>query len=294
MVEAGAAPHPSSSLRPEPAHVELMPRQQASDLIFDIPMTYNARVRYWITYYQTTGRSWFKTWLERSTIYLPMIHEMLREAQLPLDLAYVAMIESGFSPTAKSHASAVGLWQFIPATGERYGLRQTSWLDERRDFYKSTKAAIAYKKDLFKMFQSWHLVAASYNAGENRIRRLTERHKTKEFWKLADLKVLPKETTDYVPKIIAATLLAKAPGLYGFRDLNYQKPMEFEFMEAPGGTNLRTLAQYLGVSYSALQRLNPELLKEAIPRQISSHRIRIPLGTSHQATQYLLAHNGTP
>lgn len=282
-----AAPHPTSKSK-----IRIVPRQSSSDLVFDIPMTYNARVKYWVTYYQTKGRGWFKTWLERSTIYLPMIQQMLRQEGLPEDLAYVAMIESGYSPTAHSHASAMGLWQFIPATGERYGLRRNAWLDERRDFYKSTKAAIAYKKDLYKMFQSWHLVAASYNTGENRIRRLIQRHGTNDFWKLADLKVLPEETINYVPKIIAAILIAKAPALYGFRDLNYQKPFEFEFMEAPGGTTLKGLAAYLGVSYKSLKSLNPELLRSSIPSYVRSHRIRIPLGTSQKATQFLLAQNG--
>ncbi len=292
-----ALPHARSTgeaVSPSTQRVQVIPRQEASQPIFDIPVTYNARVRYWVTFYQTTGRSWFKTWLERSTIYLPMILELLKESHLPLDLAYVAMIESGYSPYAESHASAVGLWQFIPATGERYGLRRNSWLDERRDFYKSTRAAIAYKKDLYKMFQSWHLVAASYNAGENRIKRLIKRHQTNDFWRLADMKVLPEETINYVPKILAAVLIAKAPGLYGFRDLKYKPPLEFEFMEAPGGTNLRSLAQHLGASYATLKQLNPELLKEYIPRSVSSHRIRIPLGTSQLATQFLLAKNGTP
>ena len=143
------------------------------------------------------------------------------------------------------------------------------------------------------MFQSWHLVAASYNAGENRVTRLIKRHQTNDFWRLADMKVLPEETINYVPKIIAAILVAKAPGLYGFRDLNYKPPLEFEFMEAPGGTNLRQLAQHLGTSYADLKQLNPELLKDYIPRSVPRHRIRIPLGKSQLATQYLLAKNGS-
>lgn len=183
----------------------------SSHFVFDFPITYNSRVKFWIKYFQTSGRKWFQTWLERSPRYLPALREMLREQNLPQDLAYVAMIESGFSNGAKSTASAVGLWQFISATGNRYGLRTQYWLDERRDFEKSTRAAIRYKKDLYRLFGSWYLVAASYNTGENRVKRLIKQHRTRDFWKLADLGVLHPETMNYVPKIIAATLIAKHP-----------------------------------------------------------------------------------
>lgn len=251
------------------------------------PITYNARVRYWINYFQTSGKKWFQRWLERSTRYLPTIITLLRRQNLPTDLAYVAMIESGFNTKAESSAQAVGMWQFIRTTGQRYGLKSNWWIDERRDFLKSTHAAIRYKKDLYRMFGSWYLVAASYNTGENRIKRLTKKHNTMSFWHLADLGVLAKETTDYVPKIIAATLIARAPALYGFRQLEYQNPLRYEYFHAPGGTNLYQLAQHIGVKATHLKELNPELIRGYIPRQVSQHRIRIPRGSTRSVSKYV-------
>lgn len=256
-------------------------------LIFDIPMTYNARVSFWIRYFQTEGRSSFRGWLERSSKFIPLIQYELTRAGLPQDLVYLAMIESGFSTSASSHAAAIGLWQFIEPTGRRYGLKIDWWLDERRDFIKSTRAAINYMGDLYQQFNSWYLVAASYNMGENGVRRLMTRYKTNNFWELADRGVMPNETTNYVPKIIAATLIAKAPALYGFRELNYQMPVAFEYFNAPGGTDISNLAQYLGVSRKYLKDLNPELTKGFVPKGVSAHRIRIPKGALLTVSQYV-------
>ncbi len=256
-------------------------------LIFDFPVTYNARVRKWIRYFQTTGRPSFRRWLERSTRYIPYIQTELKRAGLPTDIAYVAMIESGFSSSAVSHAHAMGMWQFIAPTGQRYGLDIEWWIDERRDFEKATQAAIGYMSDLFEQFGSWYLVAASYNMGEGGVRRLIKRHKTNSFWDLADRGALPEETRNYVPKMLAAMLIAKAPALYGFRDLDFQLPFSFEVFDAPGGTDLVALASYLGVSERSLTELNPELLKSFIPREVKSHRIRIPKGSRNAVAQFL-------
>ncbi len=256
-------------------------------LIFDFPVTYNARVRKWIKYFQTTGRPSFRRWLERSTRFVPNIQDEMKKANLPLDLAYVAMIESGFSSSASSHANALGMWQFIAPTGSRYGLAIDWWIDERRDFEKSTKAAIAYMTDLFEQFGSWYLVAASYNMGENGVRRLIKRHKTNSFWDLADRGALPEETRNYLPKMLAAMLIAKAPALYGFRGLEFQVPYAYDTLEVPGGTDLINLANHLGVSERSLTELNPELLKAFIPREVKTHRIRIPKGSKIAVSQYV-------
>lgn len=249
-----------------------------SDVIFDLPVTYNSRVKKWIQYFQKPGRTTFRVWLERSSRFLPMIQGELKEAGLPTDLAYVAMIESGFSPHAVSHAAAMGLWQFIEPTGKRYGLKTAWWLDERRDFLKATRAAIRYMSDLYKQFGSWDLVAASYNMGENGVRRLIKRHGTNSFWKLADLGVLPEETRDYLPKILAAILMSKAPGLYGFRDLTPVLPFQYDEVTVPGGTDLLLLAHHLKVPEKTMTELNPELLKAFVPREMDGHRIRVPKG----------------
>lgn len=255
--------------------------------IFDIPVTYNERVRTWIKYFQKDGRMTFRNWLERSSRYLPVVQYELAHAGLPQDLAYVAMVESGFSPGATSPAGAKGMWQFIPETGRRYGLRIDWWVDERRDFHKATKAAIHYMSDLYTQFNSWYLVTASYNMGEHGVRRLIQRHKTTNFWELAEMGALPQETCDYLPKIIAAMLISKAPALYGFRDLDYQMPLSFESITVPGGTDIVNLATYLGVSERYLKDLNPELIKGLIPGTVRGHRIRVPKGSMLAVSQFI-------
>lgn len=271
------------------AKVELLSEAEAP-LVFDIPVTYNRSVKFWIRNFQTSNRGWFKKWLERSTRYMPFIHKELKRAGLPQDLAYLAMIESGFSTAATSNAEAVGIWQFIEPTGNSYGLRTEWWLDERRDYDKSTKAAIGYISHLYRSFKSWYIVAASYNMGETRARRLIRKHGTNNFWKLADLGALPDETKNYVPKIIAAMLIAKAPALYGFRGLEYHLPERYDYFHAPGGTDLNSLAEHLGVSQKYLRDLNPELTRGYIPKEVRTHRIRVPKG-SMQAIRNLLKTN---
>ncbi len=262
-------------------------KTSSQTMVFELPVTYNARVRRWINYFQTEGRSSFRRYLERSTRWLPYIHNELEAARMPMDVMYVALVESGFMPDAMSPAGAVGMWQFIRETGKRYGLRNSWWIDERRDVYKSTRAAISYMTDLNKMFGSWYLVAASYNMGENGVKRLIKRHNSNDFWELADRGALPDETVNYVPKIIAAMLIAKAPALYGFRDLQYSQPYVFDYFEAPGGTDLGNLANFLGVSGQYLRELNPELLHGLIPAHVRSHRIRIPKGAVTTVAKYV-------
>ena len=136
------------------------------------------------------------------------------------------------------------------------------------------------------MFHSWYLVSASYNTGENRIARLIKKHGTNNFWELAEMRTLPDETINYVPKIIAATLIAKSPALYGFRDLNYKVPYHFEETFVPGGTDLNNLAQYIGVKQKYLKDLNPDLIRGFIPREIDKHLIKIPVGSKPLVRQY--------
>lgn len=260
----------------------------SDNLIFDLPVTYNKNVSKWISYFQgPRGGKWFKTWLQRSYKYMPFIQKELKEAGLPLDLAYMVMIESGFAPNAISHADAVGPWQFIEATGSRYGLSKTWWLDERRDLKKSTQAAIRYLRDLHSEFGSWYLVAASYNMGENGLRRQIKKYGTKDYWTLIKFNALPKETQEYVPKILAAMLIAKAPNLYGFRDLEKMDPLEYEVVLVPGGTDLDLLADHLSVTRKSLKDLNAELYLGYIPRQVEKHFIRVPKGAGRLVTSYI-------
>jgi len=259
--------------------------------IFDLPVTYNKKVAAWISFFQTRGKNFFRNWLEKSSKYMPLLQSELRKAGLPTDLAYMVMIESGFSATAVSHAQAVGPWQFIESTGRSYGLKKTWWLDERRDIRKSTQAAIRYLKDLKREFGSWYLVAASYNMGENGLRRQIKKYGTNDYWELVKYKALPQETQDYVPKILAALMIAKAPNLYGFRDLDAQYPLQYEMVLAPSGTDLENLANHLNITKQAMKDLNAELVLGYIPKQVSGHYIRIPKGSLSVVKQYFRDQN---
>jgi membrane-bound lytic murein transglycosylase D len=259
--------------------------------IFDLPVTYNKKVAGWIAYFQTRGKTFFRNWLEKSTKYMPLLQSELKKAGLPTDLAYMVMIESGFSASAISNAQAVGPWQFISNTGKNYGLRQNWWLDERRDIKKSTTAAINYLKDLKEEFGSWYLVAASYNMGEGGLRRQIKNYHTNDYWELVKLRALPQETQDYVPKILAALMIAKAPNLYGFRNIDSQYPLQYEVVYAPGGTQLDAMADYLSVTRKSMRELNAELILGYIPKGVSGHPIRIPLGSLSLAKQYFRDQN---
>ncbi len=256
---------------------------------FDLPITYNSKVRFWIRYFQTTGQKDFKIWLERSSRYKPKILPLLQNRGLPQDLFYLAMIESGFSSRAVSTASAVGYWQFIAPTANRYGLQTVWWLDERRDIIKSTVAAASYLNDLYKMFDSWYLAAAAYNMGEGRTKRLIAKYQTRNYWELSKKSDFPRETENYVPKIIAAMLIAKAPHMYGFQNLKPYKPYEYEVFEVPGGTDLENLAYYAGIDKDELRQLNPELLKGFVPQFVQRHTIRLPKGAMDKATEFVRA-----
>lgn len=284
-----APPLQTQSLRDKLQTLSARTRQAQSDnLIFDLPVTYNKNVSKWVAYFQGgRGSKWFREWLQRSYKYMPFIQNELRKAGLPLDLAYMVMIESGFAPNAISHADAVGPWQFIEATGSRYGLSKTWWLDERRDLKKSTLAAIRYLSDLHEEFGSWYLVAASYNMGENGLRRQIKKHGTKDYWTLIKLNALPTETQEYVPKILAAMLIAKAPNLYGFRNLEKMDPLEYDVVTVPGGTDLGPLADHLGVTRKSLKDLNAEVYLGYIPRQVEKHFIRVPKGAANLVTSYV-------
>lgn len=288
---AAAADKSDITLKQKLKLLEKKQTNRSDHFIFDLPVTYNKKVATWISFFQTRGKNFFRNWLEKSTKYMPLLQSELKKAGLPTDLAYMVMIESGFSSTAVSTASAVGPWQFIESTGRNYGLKKNWWLDERRDIKKSTQAAIRYMKDLHAEFGSWYLVAASYNMGENGLRSRIRRHGTNDYWQLVKLNALPQETQDYVPKILAAMMIAKAPNLYGFRDIDAQYPLQYEVVWAPSGTDLESLADHLNITRKAIKDLNSELLLGYIPRQIDGHHIRIPLGSLSVARQFFRDQN---
>jgi len=209
--------------------------------------------------FQGKQRKYFSRWLARSTRYLPLIHEELDRAGLPRDLVYLAMIESGFNQRAYSRARAVGLWQFMKGTGRDYNLRIDRYVDERRNALKSTRAAAAYLADLYQQFGDWHLAVAAYNGGPGKIRYGIKRFKTKDFWTLAEKRYLRLETKRYVPKLIAAIIIAKSPEKYGFTKIDYAPPMEYDSIEVGPGLSIDALALISGGSKKQLMLLNQEL-----------------------------------
>ncbi|MGB8874570.1 MAG: lytic transglycosylase domain-containing protein, partial [Desulfobaccales bacterium] len=191
---------------------------------YDVPIQENKQVQAYLVYFSTQRKDVIRRQLAHSTHYLPMIKEVFREYGLPEDLAYLAMIESGFNPEAQSPAGARGLWQFMKGTGVRYGLVINGHVDERRDPVKSTHAAARYLRDLYRQFGSWYLAAASYNCGEKRVQKELNKGNGQNFWELSAGKCLPTETENYVPQMIAATIIAKNPEKFGFKGVPYQQP----------------------------------------------------------------------
>jgi membrane-bound lytic murein transglycosylase D len=245
----------------------------------DIPLTVNSKVEYFINFFQTNGRSWFSKWLSRSERYIPMMKEVLKKEGLPEDLVYLAMIESGFSTHARSRASAVGPWQFIAGTGKRYSLRIDPWIDERRDPLKSTIAAAMYLKELYSLFnKDWYLAAAGYNAGENKILRAISMYESRDFWQLSRGDYLKRETKDYVPKLLAAAIIAKEPAKYGFADVAYLPPIEFDTVTIPTRTDLEVVAKAIDAPYETIRELNPELKKWCTPPDYPDYSLKIPKG----------------
>lgn len=192
--------------------------QKLKNSTFDYPVIVHPKVEQWISYFTGKGRRYFEKYLQRGRYFIPEIAKVLKAANMPQDLVYLAMIESGFNNSARSHAKAVGPWQFIRGTGRRYGLVIDYWLDERRDTRKSTMAAIKYLRELYEEFGSWELASAGYNAGEGKVRRAIAKYKTTDFWQISKHRFFRPETRDYVPKIMAAAIISKNPEQFGFTD----------------------------------------------------------------------------
>ncbi|MFZ5863622.1 MAG: LysM peptidoglycan-binding domain-containing protein [Nitrospirota bacterium] len=245
---------------------------------YDVPIILNASVEAHIDYFNTRIRDKTELWLSRSGRYLPLMRQIFRENNLPEDLVFVALIESGFNPYAYSRARAVGPWQFMKGTGKKYRLRIDEWIDERRDPVKSTHAAAAYLKDLYAMFNSWPLALASYNAGEGRVGRAMKRSQADDFWDLRTTHYLRPETRNYVPKFMAATIIAKNPEKYGFT-LNYHEPLRFDEVVIDRPTDLKLIAKTAGVPYEAVKELNPELKQSVTPIDYENYRLKLPFGT---------------
>jgi membrane-bound lytic murein transglycosylase D len=241
------------------------------------PVSINPQVQYFLDRFTGARRDVVNLWVGRSGRYLGMIREVLRSRGLPEELAYTAMIESGFNPLAVSRVGAKGMWQFMAATARRYGLRVDRWIDERLDPEKSTVAAAAYLKDLYNIFGSWPLAQAAYNAGEMRVIRAIRATGSSDFWALAETKHLHPETKNFVPAIHAATLIGENAAQYGFEFAEADTP-QVEAVAVPPSTDLRRLASKAGIAPGELKVLNPVLVRAMTPPG-GAWSLRVPAGT---------------
>ena len=260
---------------------------QVSQLSFDIPLADHPFVDVYIEYFTGKGRWFFEKWLKRADIYIPIMRPILKKKGLPEDTVYLAMIESGFSSRARSTVGAGGFWQFMPATGKVYGLSQTTWVDERRDFIMATESAAHFLTDLHREFKDWHLAWAGYNAGGGRIRRALKRHGATTFWDLADNpKSLVQETRHYVPKIIAAAIVAKNREKYGFAPASYKKSLSWDEFQVESSTDLRIVAKYLHIPITQLRTLNPAYFLDITPPNKKS-TLRVPKGKGLKTQEWI-------
>jgi membrane-bound lytic murein transglycosylase D len=268
----------------------------SSEVTYDIDVsTYgsHARVQYYLDFFQGPARERFAIWLQRMPRFEPMIRAKLRENGVPEDMVYLALIESGFSSSAVSRARATGMWQFMKGTGKLYGLRVDSWVDERRDPVRATDAAARHLADLRDRFGSMYLAAAAYNAGAGKVGRGLRRIGDDEdeednpdaaFFRLYDTRFLRRETKDYVPKLIAAALIAKQPEKYGFERVQGVAPISYDSMIVSDATGLDVLARLADTSVAALRELNPQFIRLVTPPRQSA-LVRLPAGTGELVTQ---------
>jgi len=252
----------------------------------------NDRVQYYLDYFRTRGRDHFVVYLARLGRYEALVRAKLQAARLPQDLVYLALIESGMNPNAVSRRRAVGMWQFIAATGRRYGLTVDPWVDERRDPWLATDAAIRMIAELNDRFGSLYLAAAAYNAGPGKIQRGLNRYdfgevqKNDLYFALADERFLRRETRDYVPKLIAAALICKQPDRWGFDHVERWDPLRYDSMQVAGAIGLDVVARLSDTTLDAVEELNPQLVRDVTPPGRTVW-VRIPVGRGDSAAARL-------
>jgi membrane-bound lytic murein transglycosylase D len=242
---------------------------------FQIELTDNTPVQQCVSFFTSErGRKFFGKWLERTGRYFPMFDRVLAEEGAPQELRFLSMIESGLSPSAVSWAKAVGLWQFIPSTGQMYGLSINWWVDERRDPEKATRAAARYLRDLYNDLGDWHLALASYNCGPGRVKSAIKKAGSRDYWQVRQF--LPRETQQYVPLYIAAAKITLNPEAYGFSTINYEEPLEHDVIDIRGSYDFAAISETSGITVDELKKLNPHLLRDRIPTDAVTFKLNVP------------------
>ncbi|MFL5385911.1 MAG: transglycosylase SLT domain-containing protein [Longimicrobiaceae bacterium] len=284
LAAGGIDPHPARAGQPMGLISEATAATAAR---WDIPVVRNESVEHFVELFTGRRSALMADYLKRSGRYEGMIRQKLRKAGMPEDLVYLSMIESGFNPNARSHASAVGLWQFMAPTARGYGLRVDGYVDERRDPEKSTDAALRYLRDLHTELGSWYLAAAAYNGGGGRVGRAlkaeTGRVRGKndaDFWRIRHR--LPRETREYVPLMVAAALIGKEPEKYGLGGVSRWMPVETDTVTVPGGIDLGVVARAAGVSEREVTRLNSHLVQKMTPPGKKPFPVSIPEGSAER------------
>lgn len=268
------------------AHARYTLSGHAAPYFGAIPVVVNQDVDFWIQYFKTVGRRQFMRWLVRGESFKSVLQQILQDNGLPPEFFYLAMIESGFNNAAYSRAKATGTWQFMKGTARLYGLRIDHWVDERRDPVKSSVAAASYLRDLYRDLGDWHLAMAAYNAGPGKVRRAIRATGSRDFWEIAKTKHLAKETKQYVPKMLAAVLLASNPRAHGFE---YQQTASQDFpittVRLPKPVQLAEVAANLNINLSVLQSWNPEITRNITPPRKDGYELRLPIPLIHRFDQ---------
>lgn len=261
--------------------------QPSEDAVaYNVPIVLDPSVQGHIRFFNVAIRNRFEQWLIRLSHYRPLVDSIFSEFQLPSDLIYLSLVESGFNPHAYSRARAAGPWQFMKGTAKVYGLRVDSYVDERRDPVKSTVAAARYLRDLYDLFGTWPLAMAAYNAGEGKVMRALHTAQAESFSDIAKTRLIRRETKEYVPRFMAVTIIAKNPDRYGFPQ-NEIRPHEFEEVVVRRPIHFKAIANLTGISYQELKVLNPELRRDATPPDDAEYHLKVPVGTKDKVEQLL-------
>jgi membrane-bound lytic murein transglycosylase D len=247
----------------------------------DLPLMMTDQVAGYISYFSNRGRGSFERAFARSGRYHDMMVRILKQEGVPQDLIYLAQAESGFQPLAVSRAGARGIWQFMGSRGRGYGLQRSLWVDDRQDPEKSTRAAARHLKDLYAQFGDWYLAMAAYNSGPGTVQAAVKRTGYADFWELYRRNVLPKETRNYIPIILAVTIVTKNLSQYGFEDVSMDEPLAYDSVTINYPVDLRLVAECVDATPAQLQDLNPSLLRLTTPKE-GTFELRLPPGTKDQ------------